>query len=90
MPVFQVPPTLLRKEGKEVQKMRKLAAKRGYRVCGSSTCSRGDYQDDSKSSIPDLLPARFALNKEDSPKKRVFKHGSAEIPNNHGRAGFLS
>jgi hypothetical protein len=38
-----------------------------------------------KSSVPDLLPARFASNKEDevkySPKKRVFKHGSTEVPN---------
>ena len=47
---------------------------------------------DSKSSVPDLLPARFASNKEDeekdSPKKRVFKHGSTEVPN-HQKLGKL-
>jgi hypothetical protein len=48
---------------------------------------------DSKSSVPDLLPARFASNKEDeekdSPKKRVFKHGSADVPN-HQKLGKLN
>jgi hypothetical protein len=42
--------------------------------------------------VPDLLPSRFASNKEDeekdSPKKRVFKHGSIEVPN-HQKLGKL-
>jgi hypothetical protein len=41
---------------------------------------------DSKSSNPDLLPARFVSSKEDeekdNPKKRVFKDGNVEIPFN--------